>query len=192
MEAITSIEIAAVVLAILYLVLAAFQNIWCWLAAAISSILYVKICFDAQLFIETGLQVFYLIMAIVGYYNWQKNSLSANDKKQVNNIKVKEFLKGLLSCSVISIAMAIWFQQNTNAKLPWLDAPVTIFSVWATWLVIQRVIENWLLWIVIDSIAVYIYWQRDLNITAFLYILYTFLALIGYFKWKKIQSVSIR
>ncbi|HRG58178.1 MAG TPA: nicotinamide riboside transporter PnuC [Bacteroidia bacterium] len=192
MEAITSIEIAAVVLAILYLVLAAFQNIWCWLAAAISSILYVKICFDAQLFIETGLQVFYLIMAIVGYYNWQKNSLSTNDEKRVSNIKVKEFLIGLLCCSVISFAMAIWFQQNTNAKLPWLDAPVTIFSVWATWLVIQRVIENWLLWIVIDSIAVYIYWQRDLNITAFLYILYTFLALIGYFKWKKIQSLSIR
>jgi len=192
LEAITSIEIAAVVLAILYLVLAAFQNIWCWLAAAISSILYVKICFDAQLFIETGLQVFYLIMAIVGYYNWQKNSLSTNDEKRVSNIKVKEFLIGLLCCSVISFAMAIWFQQNTNAKLPWLDAPVTIFSVWATWLVIQRVIENWLLWIVIDSIAVYIYWQRDLNITAFLYILYTFLALIGYFKWKKIQSLSIR
>lgn len=192
MEAITSIEIAAVVLALLYLVLAAFQNIWCWLAAAVSSILYVKICFDAKLFIETGLQVFYLIMAFVGYFNWQKKTTSHSDGNAVVNVKLKDFFLGLIGCSVISIIMAIWFQQNTNAKLPWLDAPVTIFSVWATWLVIKRVIENWLLWIVIDSVAVYIYWQRDLNMTAWLYVLYTCLAIIGYFKWKKNQITSVK
>ena len=81
MEAVSTIEIIAVVLALVYLVLAAYQNSWCWLAAAISSVLYIKICFDAQLFIETGLQLFYLIMAIVGYFQWQKK---ASIKKSID------------------------------------------------------------------------------------------------------------
>ncbi len=190
MEAITGIEIIAVALALAYLILAAFQNLLCWLAAAISSLLYIKICFDANLFIETGLQCFYLIMAIIGYFQWRKSSSINETEKAIINLSPKEGIIGIAVCGFISIIMAIWFQQNTQAKLPWLDAPVTIFSIWATWLVIKKVLQNWLLWIVIDAIAIYIYFQRNLNLTAFLYLLYTILAIIGYFKWKKVQTVS--
>jgi nicotinamide mononucleotide transporter len=192
LEAISVIEAIAVLLAIAYLVLAAYQNSWCWFAAAISSILYIKICFDAKLFIETGLQFFYLIMAIVGYFQWQKNNPSVQEESQIINLSLKQWVFGILICSIISFVMAFWFQQNTDAKLPWLDAPVTIFSVWATWLVIKKVLQNWLLWIVIDSVAIYIYMQRSLKITALLYALYTLLAVIGYFKWKKAQQISLK
>ena len=192
MEAITGIEVIAVFLALVYLVLAAYQNSWCWLAAAISSVLYIKICFDAKLFIETGLQFFYLIMAIVGYFQWQKQNPTPKDDQQIINLSFKSWIQGILICSIISFVMAFWFQQNTNAKLPWLDAPVTVFSVWATWLVIKKVLQNWLLWIVIDSVAIYIYTQRALHITALLYALYTMLAIIGYFKWKKAQQISLK
>ncbi len=192
MEAISGIEIIAVVLALVYLVLAAYQNSWCWFAAAISSILYIKICFDAQLFIETGLQCFYLMMAIVGYFQWQKKASTYTTNEQIINLSFKSWVLGILICSCISLVMAFWFQQNTNAKLPWLDAPVTIFSIWATWLVIKKVLQNWLLWVVIDSVAIYIYVQRALNITALLYALYTILAIIGYFKWKKVQQRSLK
>ncbi len=192
MEAITGIEVIAVFLALVYLVLAAYQNSWCWLAAAISSVLYIKICFDAKLFIETGLQFFYLIMAIVGYFQWQKQNPTLKDDQQIINLSFKSWIQAILICSIISFVMAFWFQQNTNAKLPWLDAPVTVFSVWATWLVIKKVLQNWLLWIVIDSVAIYIYTQRALHITALLYALYTMLAIIGYFKWKKAQQISLK
>jgi nicotinamide mononucleotide transporter len=190
LEAISGLEIAAVSLALVYLIFAAFQNIWCWLAAALSSIIYIKICYNAQLFIEIGLQFFYLVMAIVGYINW--NNKNQNSEVAIKNLKPKEWILGLLICGVISFTMAFWFKQNTTAKLPWLDAPVTIFSVWATWLVIKKVLENWLLWIVIDSVAIYIYMQRELKVTAYLYALYTFLAILGYFKWKKEQQISLK
>jgi nicotinamide mononucleotide transporter len=190
LKAISALEIAAVGLALVYLILAAYQNIWCWLAAALSSVIYIKICYDAQLFIETGLQFFYLIMAIVGYFNW--NNKNQNSEASIRNLKPKEWMLGLLICGVISFIMAFWFQQNTSAKLPWLDAPVTIFSVWATWLVIKKVIENWLLWVIIDSVAIYIYTQRELSMTAYLYALYTLLAIVGYFKWKKEQQISLK
>jgi nicotinamide mononucleotide transporter len=192
LEAVSSIEFLAVFLALVYLVLAAYQIIWCWHAAAISSILYIKICYDSQLFIETGLQVFYLIMAIIGYINWKKNSSANQTSTPILNLSQKQWIYGCIICSVISIIMAYWFQNNTVAKLPWLDAPVTIFSIWATWLVIKKVLENWLLWIMIDAVAIYIYAQRNLNFTALLYTLYTILAIIGYFKWKKVQRAFIK
>jgi nicotinamide mononucleotide transporter len=188
LEAITGIEALAVILALAYLVLAAYQNSWCWFAAAISSILYIKICFDAKLYIETGLQFFYLIMAIAGFFQWQK--VKNEDALIVKNLSYKKLFFGILICGIISIVMAYWFQENTNAKLPWLDAPVTVFSVWATWLVIKKVLQNWLIWIVVDSVAVYIYMQRSLKFTALLYALYTLLAVIGYLKWKRVQQIS--
>lgn len=190
METISIIEIVAVFLAVVYLVLAAYQNNWCWAAAAISSAIYIKICFDAQLYIESGLQFFYLVMAAVGYFNWKKKTDDNPTNNKLINLSFKQWIIGILLCGIVSFGMAYWFQQNTNAKLPWLDAPVTIFSIWATWLVIKKVLQNWLLWIVIDSVAIYIYLQRELNITAALYALYTLLAIIGYFKWKKVQQAS--
>jgi len=192
LEAISVIEAIAVLLALAYLVLAAYQNSWCWFAAAISSILYIKICFDAKLFIETGLQFFYLFMAMVGYFQWKKNNPSVQEESLIINLSAKQWVVGILICGIISFLMAFWFQQNTDAKLPWLDAPVTVYSVWATWLVIKKVLQNWLLWIVIDSVAIYIYMQRSLKITALLYALYTLLAVIGYFKWKKAQQISLK
>jgi nicotinamide mononucleotide transporter len=192
LEAISVIEAIAVLLALAYLVLAAYQNSWCWFAAAISSILYIKICFDAKLFIETGLQFFYLFMAMVGYFQWKKNNPSVQEESLIINLSAKQWVVGILICGIISFLMAFWFQQNTVAKLPWLDAPVTVYSVWATWLVIKKVLQNWLLWIVIDSVAIYIYMQRSLKITALLYALYTLLAVIGYFKWKKAQQISLK
>jgi len=192
LEAITGIEAAAVFLALIYLILAAYQNNWCWLAAAVSSVLYIKICYDAQLYIESGLQFFYLVMAIVGYYHWKNKPTNKNDTLQIINLNFKEGIIGIFICTIISLLLAFYFKNYTNAKLPWLDAPVTVFSIWATWLVIKKVIQNWLLWIVIDSVAIYIYLQRELNITAYLYALYTLLAIIGYFKWKKVQIASLK
>lgn len=181
----STLEIIAVVLAVLYLILAAYQSIWCWLAAGVSSLIYIKICYDSQLFIETGLQFFYFVMAVVGYYNWQKIDTKNEQQSSIQSISKKNLYLGISICSVISIAAAYWFEQNSTAKLPWLDAPVTIFSVWATWLVIKKVIENWILWVIIDAVAIYIYLNRELHLTAVLYAVYTVLAIVGYLKWKK-------
>jgi nicotinamide mononucleotide transporter len=185
-----NIENIAVLFAVLYLILAAYEYKICWIAGGISTFLYILICYQAGLFVETGLQVFYLIMAFVGYYQWS-NSLAKHTSNKINSLSKKMLYKGLFFCSIISLLVAYIFDNYTTAQLPWLDAPVTIFSIWATWLVIKKTIENWLFWIVIDATCVYIYYSRNLETTALLYILYTILAVIGYFKWKKKQHTLI-
>ena len=74
-----NLESIAVLFSILYVILVARENIWCWAAAIISVSLYIFICFEAKLYAETGLQIFYFLMAIVGYYNWKglKNKKAA-------------------------------------------------------------------------------------------------------------------
>jgi nicotinamide mononucleotide transporter len=183
---ISVIELAAVALAILYLILAAARNIFCWLAAGISSILYIKICYNSHLFIETGLQFFYLLMAIVGYFHWKKNNVQNED--DISLLTVRGFIVGTLICGILSLMMAYYFDRFTTAALPWLDAPITVFSIWATWLVIKKKLENWLFWVLIDALAIYLYYKRNLHLTALLYAMYTILAVVGYYKWRSVYN----
>lgn len=177
----TNIEILAVFFAIIYVILAAKESIWCWLAAAISVIFYTHICYSAQLYPETGLQIFYLAMAVYGYLQWNK------PKKDTNIISwsKQKHLTILTINAVISICLGYYFDQFTQAKLPYLDSATTIFSISATYLVTKKVIENWLYWIVIDLASIYLYYSRDLTLSAGLFGLYVILATIGYLQWKK-------
>ena len=81
------LETIAVLFSIIYVILAAKKNIWCWVAAAISVALYIYICYNAKLLAETGLQIFYFLMAIVGYYSWK--GLKNKDNRFANQIKKK-------------------------------------------------------------------------------------------------------
>jgi nicotinamide mononucleotide transporter len=78
-----------------------------------------------------------------------------------------------------------YFDKHTSAALPWLDAPIVVFSLISTWLVAEKIIENWYFWIVIDLAAAYLYFARDMHLTSLLYLFYTILAFWGLLQWKK-------
>lgn len=175
------IEIIAVFFAVAYVILAAKESIWCWLAALISVLLYIYICYNAKLYPETGLQVFYLIMAAYGYSQWNKPK---KDTNIVSWSKQKHLLIIIVS-SIISFGLGYYFDQYTDAKLPYLDSTTTTFSLFATYMLTKKVLENWIYWIIIDLTSIYLYYSRDLTISAGLFVLYVAIATIGYFQWKK-------
>lgn len=183
----TIIEAMAVLFGVVYIFLAARENIWCWVAAIISVLLYIYICIKAQLYAETGLQVFYLIMAIYGYYQWHTGG-SQRQKKEELPISTWPFAIHMIiivSGAILVIALGYFLANNTNAKMPYLDSFTTIFSMITTYMVTRKKLENWLYWIVIDGAAVYLYVQRDLFITALLFLFYTIIVIFGYFRWLK-------
>ena len=173
------IETLAVLFSVIYVVLAAKQNIWCWAAAAISVIFYIFICYTAQLFPETVLQVFYLIMAFYGYYNWNKN----NGSLQIKQWAASKHLLLILLGAIFTFLMGFYFATYTTSKMPIVDSFTTIFSIIATYMVAKKILENWLYWIVIDVVSVYLYFSRDLHLTSLLFIAYTIIAIAGYFAW---------
>ena len=175
------IESTAVFFSVLYVILAIKENVWCWGAAAISVILYIYICYNAQLYPETGLQFFYLLMAIYGYYQWNKNDSSL----KIQQWTITKHLFILLLGALLTFLMGFYFSIYTNAAMPLVDSFTTVFSVFATYMVTKKVIENWLYWIVIDAVSVYLYFSRDLHLTSLLFLVYTIIAIFGYFSWIK-------
>jgi len=175
------IESAAVFFSILYVILAVKESILCWGAAAISVILYIYICYTAQLYPETGLQVFYLLMSFYGYHQWNKNDSTL----KIQQWTTTKHLLILLIGASLTFLMGFYFTIYTNAAMPLVDSFTTVFSVFATYMVTKKVLGNWLYWIVIDIVSVYLYFSRDLHLTSLLFIMYTVIAIFGYFSWLK-------
>jgi nicotinamide mononucleotide transporter len=189
-------EVVAVILGIAYLVLAMRQNILCWYAAFGSTAIFSWLFWDVSLVMESGLNVYYLLMAVYGWWVWQgkaKSEQSSNslaDNKLASTVAIKTWSlsrHGLIIGGVVLISLATGYglEKNTSAALPYLDSFTTWGAVITTYMVAQKVLENWLYWLVIDTVAIYLYIDRELYLTALLMAVYVVLAVLGYFIWLK-------
>ena len=178
------LETVAVIFSLLYVYLAAHQNNLCWLAAVISVSLYIYICFNAKLYAETILQVFYFLMAIYGFYSWKKN----NSQLKISTWPIKKHLFIILLGTILTFFLGFIFSNFTDAEMPLVDSFTTVFSVFATYMVVKKILSNWLYFIIIDIISTYLYFSRDLHLTSLLFLLYTFIALAGFIKWNRIST----
>ena len=184
-----NLESIAVLFSIIYVILVAKESIWCWAAAIISVSLYIFICYEAKLYAETALQFFYLIMAVAGYFFWKESP----DKKQLD---IKELSIGnhaliLFAGIIFTLILGYVLTIYTQAKLPLLDSFTTIFSIIATFMVIKKILENWLYFIAIDLVSIYLYNSRDLQQTAILFALYAIIACVGYYNWVRLMEKDV-
>ena len=179
-------EITAVVFAIIYLLLAVKQDVRCWFAAIFSSFLYFFIMMSANLYMEAYLQIFYIFMAIYGWFQWNKIS---EDKSKfiVRTWSIKQHL--IVISSVISLAYISGSLLNmyTEAALPFIDALTTWGAIIATYMVAKKLLENWIYWFVIDSISVLLFMSRGLYLTSVLFFVYLIIIYFGYKSWTKIK-----
>lgn len=178
----SSWEWLAVVFSLSYVVLAAKKNSWCWLAALISTGIYIFLCYSGKLFIEAGLQVFYFAMAIYGWIVWKKPS-SENEK--LIKWPLKLHLQNILISSLLAITLGFVFNTYTQQASAYLDAFITCFSLVATYMVAKKVLDNWLYWIVIDFASIFLYAGRELYLTAILFLIFTLFATYAYISWLK-------
>ena len=177
-------EIIAVVFAIAYVLLAIKESIWCWPAALISTLIYVFLFFDVNLYMDSALQIFYIIMAVYGWLLWRHHDKTQDDL-QISRWSLQSHLQALAVVAILVVASGYMLQQNTDAAYPWLDSFTTWGAVVATWMVAKKILENWLYWLIIDGVGIYLYIQRDLYLTALLFIFYVILCFIGYYQWQK-------
>ncbi|MBA6352547.1 nicotinamide riboside transporter PnuC [Colwellia sp. BRX9-1] len=185
-------ELLAVISALFYVVLAAKENIWCWPAALVSTIIYSVIFYDVYLWMDALLQVYYLAMAIFGWYCWRHVSSSQNNATNnshtgtalaIQSWSLLFHTKVVVLLTACSLAVG-WLMDNyTPTHFPYLDSATTVFAVFATYLVTKKVLENWLYWIVIDFVSIYLYLEKGLQPTAVLFGLYVVMAMVGYAIW---------
>jgi len=174
-------EAAGVVLAIAYLVLAIRQNILCWYAAFASSMVYMVVFFDARLYMESALQVFYSAMAVYGYIQWKYGGA------EHRGLTITTWSPGrhALAIGIIAVSGGSlgWVMSRTDAAFPFVDSLTTVAAIVTTFMVARKVLENWLYWFVIDGISVFVYISRGLELTAALFVVYLVLIVVGFRRW---------
>ncbi len=177
-------EAVAVVTAVGYLLLAIRQNIWCWVCAGISTSIYVYLFIDARLYMESALNVFYFGMAVYGWSVWYRGRSDEGDKPVVVWPR-RRHVYAIAAIAVLAVVNGLLLERHTAAAFPYVDSATTWGAIWATYLVAQKVLENWWYWLVIDAVSVALYWARDLELTALLFVVYLIMIPFGMISWRR-------
>lgn len=193
------LELIAMVLSIAYVTLAAKGSLWCWPAAFISTALYTYIFYDVLLLMDSALNAYYLFMAVYGYWQWSKHStVKQADNKQSNGSELaivswglNWHIKACLGLAPIATGLGYLMATYTSADFAYLDTFTTVYAVFATYLVTEKVLENWLYWIVIDFVSIYLYIEKQLLPTTILFVIFVVVATYGYAKWLNIYKKSL-
>lgn len=175
-------EAAAVLLALAYLLLAVRRSLWSWPCALVSAVIYFVLFARESLYMQTLLQVFYIGMAVYGFIEWRRGRTEAGQVA----ISGRPLAWHLLRIALVLVASALngWLlTRYSSAQAPYLDSFVMWGSVLTTWMVARRIIENWLYWVVFDSVAAYLYFSQGLHATALLFVAYVGIVIHGYGVW---------
>ncbi len=178
------LEVLGVLSSLLYLLFSIRQNILLWPVGMISALLYMVVFYQSKFYADMGLNAYYFIISIYGWLHWS-SAKGKDGVLSVTKIKLKPGL--LLAVITLSAFTGIGFilDHYTDSPIPYWDALTTALSFTATWMLARKIIEHWILWVIIDVISMGLYLYRGLYPTLFLFAIYTLMAVIGYRQWKK-------
>ena len=162
------------------------ESIWCFPIGIINVSLYAWLFISPgiRLYADALLQCIYILLLFYGWMNWADR----NKKKEARhtfNIPSKTALKLFFIFLAATIVLAVFLQHYTNASYPWLDSALTCSSLAAQWMIAKKMIENWIVWIVVDIIYLPLYFVKHLPLTTILYAIFLLLAFKGFSEWKK-------
>lgn len=204
------IEIFGAAAGILYVVLEIRQSLWLWPVGIVTSAAYIAVFFSARLYADMSLQVYYVVISILGWYWWIAGKRKVTDE-QVENVLQSdtgaENAKGKMPVTGISMKLAgvlliilvviysviyIVLSRFTDSPVPLWDSLITSFSIIATWMLARKIYEHWYLWIVVNCVSVLLCFTRGLYPTAVLYFVYGIMSVAGLVEWKKsLVKVSV-
>ena len=181
-------EIIGTILSLVYLYLSIIQNKWLWPLGLVSSAMYTYIFLKAGIYADMGLQIYYVIISVYGWFVWidmqkEKKNSSAT-VKSLSKLKLLPIWL-LIFTSIVFIVLSQILVHFTDSTVPYIDAFTTALSITATWMLARKIIEHWILWIVVDLVSSGVYYVKGLYVTIFLYIVYTIFAVVGYLFWLK-------
>lgn len=183
------IEVFGALSGMIFIILEIRQNIWLWPLGLLTSLIYVWVFFNTKFYADMGLQVYYILISIYGWYWWLKGGKNSETGSLVIT-GVSARLAWKLLFVLLLIFFTIWFvlSKYTDSPVPGWDAFTTALSVIATWMLARKIIEHWILWVIVDIVSMALYIYKGLFPTAILFGVYTVMAVIGYRKWKADSS----
>jgi nicotinamide mononucleotide transporter len=184
------LEITGTLIGLLYLRLEYKASIYLWAAGIVMPAIYIFVYYDAGLYADTGINVYYLLAALYGWVMWKRG----NGKKKelpVSYTPVRVLLPLVLVSVFIFFAIARLLIGYTDSNVPWADSFITALSIVGMWMLARKYVEQWLVWMAVDAVCCGLYFYKNLYFTSGLYGFYAVVAVFGYFKWKRMVNETV-
>ena len=180
------VEITGALLGILFLYFEIKQNPLLWPLGLLTSAFYIVIFFQAKFYADMGLQVYYVLISIYGWYFWLKGGRrNNNDELPVTRITAKRAFILTLITIPLFLLIAYILISYTDSPLPYWDAFTTALSITATWMLARKILEQWLVWILVNTVSLGLYIYKGLYPTVVLFTFYSLLSVVGYYQWER-------
>ncbi len=182
------LETIAAIFGLANILLLVFRSLWNYVAAIVMVSLYFFIFFEAKLYSDALLQIFFLMLNLYGLLVW--NRARGDEGVPVRWQGPRSFLLWGAGGVAASLLWGLFMHSQTDAASPFLDASVAMLSVLAQILLARRYIDNWIWWIIVDCIAIPLYWSKGLHQTAGLYVVFLIVSGVGLFQWMRVRRAA--
>ncbi|MBH2000104.1 MAG: nicotinamide mononucleotide transporter [Sphingomonadaceae bacterium] len=179
------VEWVAAALGLVNIVLVARRSLWNYPFGIAMVTLYFFVFFEAKLYSDSLLQIFFLLINLYGWWNWVRSEKRDDGGIAVEHLDQRARLHWLIGTAVASVAWGMAMARFTDAAAPFIDAAIAGMSVTAQLLQSQRKVESWILLIAVDALATGLFWSRGLIATSILYAIFFAIALWGLVAWRR-------
>ena len=184
------VEILGIIIGFIYLWLEYKARNYLWLTSIIMPAIYLFVYFDAGLYADVAINIYYLIIGVYGWMSWRygisrKNGTEKYDLK-ISHTSRRQWLRLLIAYIVIHFAISFALINFTDTDVPWFNGLTSALSIIGMWMLAKKLIEQWFVWFVVDILSAVLYFYKGLEPTALLYSVYAIVAILGYKKWNKL------
>lgn len=179
-------ELAGAILGIAYIIFSIRQNVLTWPTGLATSLLYIVIFFQARFYADMGLQFYYVFISIYGWYFWKKGNPSDHASAlPVSRTSATDWFRFSVAALLLFAGISWILKYHTDSPVPFGDAATTALSIVATYMLARKMIEHWLIWVVVDLVSAGLYICKGLWPTVILFLVYTVMAIIGFREWNR-------
>ena len=188
MDLSVTLQAVGIALGLLYLWLEYKANIWVWVVGAIMPLVHGTLYLTKGIYADALMQLYYVFAGIYGLAVWLRKPKADGKEKHEGKIRhtpVGWIVPLVATYAVLHVALYYLLSKFTDSTVPFLDSMSTALCIVAMWMLSRKLVEQWLVWLVVDVISVGLYFYKGIPGTASLYALYCILAVAGYMRWRK-------
>lgn len=178
------IEAVAVIFGLVSVWFARKENILVYPTGIVNVLIYVYLCFHAKLYAEMGINAFYFFMSVYGWYNWGRKDENKHHVP-ITKLTVRGIVFYTLLTLVIYFILYLVLMKFTDSNVPVWDAAATAIFITGMLLMALKKVENWIAWIIGNSMAIPLYAYKGLALTGIQYAVFLILAVMGWVEWRK-------
>lgn len=178
------VEVCGALTGFFYLGFSIRQHYLTWPVGLLNALFYIVVFFSSKIYADMTLQFYYVAISLYGWWSWHHGSTPGHSL-EVTRTGINLWLKLIALFLLLFAVIAYVLVEFTDSTVPYWDAITTSMSIIATWMLARKKIEHWLVWVLVDAISIGLFIVKELYPTTILFLVYTVLAVYGYFEWKK-------